>query len=99
MSSLSLFSVAFFSRFGHERTHRCGQGADRCSQTHPTLGTDEYIVDKDVFADTIIAFLNDEVPTTSAGIFASAASNYDMWGDQIRVRERDAKRLFCYFTW
>ncbi|CAM9572623.1 unnamed protein product, partial [Ectocarpus sp. 4 AP-2014] len=67
----------------------CGQGADRCSQTHPTLGTDEYIVDADVFAETIVTFLNDEVPTTSAGIFASAASNYDVWGDQIRAELTD----------
>lgn len=83
----SLHVFCGFLRFGHKWQYRCGQGADRCSQTHPTLGTDEYIVDAEEFVDTIVTFLNDEVPTTSADIFASEASNYDVWGDQIRVRD------------
>lgn len=73
--------------------HRCDQGAGRCSQTHPTLGTDEYIVDEEEFEETIVTFLNDEVPVTSAGIFASGSTNYDVWGNQIRVRDAMQKIL------
>eukprot|EP00903_Cladosiphon_okamuranus_P018081 g16640.t1 len=67
----------------------CDQGAGRCSQTHPTLGTDEYMVDAEEFEETMVTFLNDSVPTTSAGIFASEATNYDVWGDQIRAELTD----------
>lgn len=83
------------STFGYKRRYRCGQEADRCSQTHPTLGTDEYIVDAEEFEDTMITFLNDEVPTTSADVFATEATNYDVWSDLIRVRDAMRNGLFC----
>lgn len=44
-------------------------------------------MDAEEFEETIITFLNDEVPITSAGIFASEATNYDVWGGHIRVRD------------
>ncbi len=51
------------------------------------------MVDEEEFEETIVTFLNDEVPVTSAGIFASGSTNYDVWGNQIRVRDAMQKIL------
>lgn len=66
--------------------NRCGQNEGACNQTHPSLATDDYIVDADAFEETLLNFLNETVPTTSGDVFSSSTTNYDVWEDQIRVR-------------
>lgn len=43
-------------------------------------------MDASEFNDTFHNFLTDELPVSSATVFSTDATNYDLWDDQIRVR-------------
>lgn len=66
--------------------NRCGQNDGACNQTHEKLDKDDYIVDAELFEETLLSFLNETIPTTSADVFSSSIKNYDVWEDQLRVR-------------
>lgn len=67
----------------------CQQQDGICVQTHSILGTDEYIIDADIFHETFLTFLSDEVPVTSDTVLSNRLTNLDIWENAVRFEQTD----------